>query len=262
MTHRPASIRSRIAAALALTVLTGAGVFAQSVKTDGDAVKIEDTPKLTVRGEAELEKPADRVELAIGVLTEGETAAPALDANTKRMNAVVKALGKSGLDESEYRTGRFRVRPVYSRRPRQADPDWIPRITGYEVANSVVVKTKQLDKVGDIIESANEAGANSVEVSGFDLADERQYRAEAIATATQHAVADARTLADAAGLRLVRVLAVNLDNIPVRGTEMRFAAPRGRAMSEASGPPPINPGDVTIRATVTIVYEIAPAATD
>jgi uncharacterized protein YggE len=262
MTRRPASIRSRIALAAALIGLAPSLLAAQAPKADDDVLKMEDTPKLTVRGEAELEKPADRVELSIGVLTEAATAAPALDVNTKRMKAIVKAIEDQGLGTDEYRTGRFRVRPVYSRRPRQADPDWMPRITGYEVANSVIVKTKKLDKVGGLIESANAAGANTVEVSGFDLADDRQYRAEAIATATRNAVEDAGTLADAASLKLVRILAVNLDNIPVRGSEMRFAAPRGRAMSEAGGAPPINPGDVTIRATVTIVYEIAPAATD
>jgi uncharacterized protein len=221
--------------------------------------KLEDTPKLTVRGEAELRKPADRVQLSVGVINEAKEAGPALEENNQKMHAVVKALTKLGLTDDEYETGRFRVRPVYSRRPRQADPEWKPEIVSYEVANSITIKTKKLDLVGTIIQKANEAGANSVEVTGFDLANSRTYRAEAIATATSNALDDARTLAKAASLKLVRITAINLDHEPVHTSEMRFTAPNARVMADSTAAPPIDPGDVEIHATVTIMYEIAPA---
>jgi len=220
--------------------------------------KLEDTSKLTVRGEAELRKPADQLRLNIGVVTEGDEAASTLRENTDRMKAVVAAIEKIGLTDDEYKTGRFRIRPTYSRRPRQPAADWKPKITGYEVVNSIVVRTKQLDLAGKLIETANKAGANTVDVVAFELADPRTHRAEAIRDATKNAVADARTLAEAAGLDLVRIIIINLDHTPASSPEMTFINTRSRAMADSGAAPPLTPGDVTVRAGVTIVYEIAP----
>jgi uncharacterized protein YggE len=189
-------------------------------------------------------------------VTENRDAGEALQQNTDLMNAVVSAIEKVGLTDDEYETGRFRIRPQYSRRPHRPESDWKPQIIGYEVTNSVVITTKQLDLAGEVIQAANQAGANTVDVAGFSLSDPRAYRAEAIREATQHAIADAQALADAASLHLVRILAINLDHTPVRGPEKLY---RGmQAAADAGGPPPITAGDVTIRASVNIVYEIAP----
>ena len=244
-------------ASLALAVSV-AGAAAPARAADGeDPRKLEDTPKLSVRGEAELTRPADQVRLRIGVVTEAADAAEALKENTERMNAVIRAVAKTGLTEAEYETGRFQIRPKYSRRPRQVPEDWQPQIVGYEVNNSLRIETTKLSLAGDLIGAANAAGANSVEVAGFTLEDPRKYRTEAVATATRHALEDARTLADAASLELVRILHIALDSTPVITPTADFAM-QARAMADV-GAPPITPGDVTIRASVTIVYEIAPS---
>lgn len=244
-------------AALTLAVTAASG---HARADDDDAAggpKLEDTTKLTVRGDAELTRPADQVHLRIGVVTEAEEAAAALEENTTRMNAVIRAVTKAGLTEEEYETGRFQIRPKYSRRPRQVPPDWKPQIVGFEVTNDLRIKTTRIDLAGKLIGTANAAGANSVDVAGFGLEDPRKYRAEAVATATRHAIDDARTLADAASLELVRILHISLDSQPVQAPVTQMAM-QARAMSDV-GAPPITPGDVTIRAYVTIVYEIAPA---
>lgn len=244
-------------------LLAAGAAFAQtSASTDeADDRKLEDTPKLTVRGEAELEKPADQVVINVGVVTENRDAGEALQENTDLMNAVVEAIEKAGLGEGEYETGRFRIRPEYSRRPRRPESDWKPQIIGYEVTNSVVITTKQIDLAGELIQSANRAGANTVEVAGFSLSDARKYREEAIRKATRHAMADATALADAASLKLVRILSINLDHTPVRGPEKMYRGMQAAA-DAGGGPPPITAGDVTVRASVNIVYEIAPANGD
>jgi uncharacterized protein YggE len=244
-------------ATLAAMSLCAAAVADDDDDDNDDGRKLEDTPKLTVRGEAELERPADQVRLKVGVVTENREADEALQENNDRMRAVVEALQRVGLGEDEYQTGRFQIRPQYSRRPRQPAPDWQPQIIGYEVTNSVTVKTQQLDLAGELIGAANEAGANTVDVVGFDLADKRKYREEALREATKHARMDAAIVADAAGLRLVRIVAVSVDYTPIRPVTMDFGAP-ARAMAEGGGAPPITPGDVTVTANVTIVYEIAP----
>lgn len=215
---------------------------------------------LTVTGEAQLERPSDQLTIRLGVVTEGEDAQAAMQENSRRMNAVIAALEEAGLTKDEYQTSQFQIHPQYSRPPRgQAPPaDWKPQIIGYQIANRVIVETKKLELIGRLLEAATESGANSIDSINFDLADPRKHRGEAIKAATQNARSDAQALASAAGQRLVRVLSINLDHamaeppvpLPMRG--------RAAAMEAAAETPPINPGDVTVRANVTIVYEIAP----
>lgn len=217
----------------------------------------KEIPKLAVRGEAELEKPADQLRLIIGVISEGPLATEVLEANARRMRDVIKAVEKAGLTKEEYQTGRFSVRPKYTRRPRTADPEWKPQIIGYEVSNSINIKTKKLDLAAKLIDASNQAGANSIDSIAFDLADRRMYRAEAIAEATRHAIADANILAESASLELVRIMSITLDSArPQPPAPMSKRMMMAGALAEATTP--IEPGNVTIRASVKIVYEIAP----
>ena len=214
---------------------------------------------LTVRGEAMLDKPADRLRLAIGVVTEAEEAREALDENSRRMKEVVTAVKRVGLSEKEYETRRFSIQPRYARRPQRAGPDWQPRIIGYHVSNTILIKTTKMKLAGELIEAANRAGANSIDSISFDLANPRTHRAEAIATATVNCKSDAAILARSAGVRLVRVLSISLDEAAQRPPLPIMQGRIAMAAEAVSARPPIQSGDVTVRASVTIVYEIGPA---
>lgn len=228
---------------------------------DGDAKHEDDdddkiTPQLTVRGEAELEKPADQLRLSLSVVTNGKDAEQTLEDNSEVMDDVVRAVEKVGLEEAEYQTGRFRVQPVYSRRPRAVDETWQPEIIGYQVTNTIEVKTTKLELAGELIQQASRAGANSIDVIRFELADERKHRAEAIERATTNAIADAKVLSNAAGVKLVRVLSINLNDARPIISSPRSPMAVGRTMTDSGVTPPITPGEVVVRASVTIVFEI------
>jgi len=242
---------TKIAVGIGLLLCVAAAVRADGVAGDGTV------PQLTVRGDAQLSKPADRAKLSIGVVTEAEDSAEALELNSVRTQSVLDALRRIGLSEGEYQTGRFRVRPVYSPRPKQAPRSWRPQIIGYEVSNTLNVKTTQLELAGKLIQAASEAGANTIDNIRFDLEDRRKFRDEAIALAASHARSDARTLALASGVKLVRILSVNLDNVGSIQPRRYEASAMLRAAPEADMAPPIEAGDVSITSSVTVVYEIA-----
>ncbi len=243
---------TRLFMVVPVTVLAATTVFGH------DAAGLDDLPRLTVRGDAVLHKPADQLRLRVAVVTEGAEAGACVSENNRRMTAVVKAIEKCGLDKAEYQTGRFSIQPRYNRRPRQADENWTRRIIGYEVTNSLAIRTKQMHLAGEIIEAANNAGANSVDGITFDLANRRTHRAEAIVAATGNARSDAAILARSAEVRLVRIISINLDDSrpPTPGPRMLRA--ESMAAGVAATAPPIQPGDVPVQASVTIVYEIAP----
>ncbi len=219
---------------------------------------LADLPRLTVRGDAILHKPADQLRLRVAVVTEADEATAAVSQNNRRMAQVVAALEKAGLDKTEYQTGRFSIQPRYSRRPRQADENWTRRIVGYSVTNALAIRTRQLDLAGEIIEAANNAGANSIDAISFDLANPRTHRAEAIAAATGNARSDAAILARAADVRLVRVISIHLDGGGTPPPGPRMLRAESMVAGSVASAPPIQPGDVPVQASVTIVYEIAP----
>jgi uncharacterized protein len=211
-------------------------------------------PTLTVSGQAELEKPADELHLSLSVVTQGKEAQEAVQENSRTMKRVIEAIERVGLTKEEYETTRFSINPQYRQRPRNADSEWRPEIIGYTVENTLRIETTKLELVGELIEKGTDAGANNVGQLSFGLSDERAHRAEAITEAVQNARSDADALATAAGAKLVRILSINLDGAAAPPMPMRGERMTAMAMEMAL---PIQPGDVTVRASVTIVYEIA-----
>ncbi len=225
-----------------------------------EPVGLDDVPRLTVRGDAVLHKPADQLRIRVGVVTQAAEATDAVKENSRQMADVIGAIKKTGVDKSDYETGRFSIRPLYNRRPRQADAQWVRQIIGYEVNNTLAIRTKKLSLAGKLIEAANAAGANSVDDIRFDLADRRTHRVEAITAATANARSDAAVLSRAAEVRLVRIISIQLGEGGYRPPIATMAMARAEGMAGAAAPaPPIQPGDVTVQASVTIIYEIGPS---
>lgn len=223
-----------------------------------DPIKAEFIPKLVVRGEATLNVPADQMRLNVGVITNADTADTALAENNTIMKRVEETMKKTGLGENEYQTGQFQIQPRWSQPPNKRTEYWKPFIVGYTVTNRLKIKTTKINLAGDLIASASGAGANTIDTILFDLSEPRRYRAKAIERATANAMVDARSLAKAASTKLLRVLKMRLDNAyakPLRMRRDRFAQESGIAM--AAPAPVIKSGDVTVRASVVIVYEIA-----
>lgn len=211
-------------------------------------------PKLVVSGSSLLHKPADQLTLSISVVTQGENAEKALSANNSKMQPVLAALQKVGLAKGEYETGRFNIQPVYSTPPKNPPSDWRAVIVGYNVNNTINVRTSKLDLAPAIIDAVSGAGANQIDNINFGLQDPQKYRSEAIAAAAANAIADAKALAEAANLKLVRVLEASLDQPQVYPRSMKV----GFAMAQAEGGgTPIEAGDVEVSSRVSLTYEVS-----
>jgi uncharacterized protein YggE len=103
-----------------------------------------------------------------------------------------------------------------------------------------------------VLDSVVTAGANRVTGIDFGIAEPGRLEDEA----TRNAIADARRkaqlMADAAGVRLVRILSISASsNSPRPEFDMRMSA---APMKEV----PILQGERTLTASASIVFEIAP----
>ncbi len=212
-----------------------------------------ETPKLTVTGTAVLSKPADQLNLTVGVITQDSTVEVALKANKERMARVLDALKAVGLQEQEYYTGGFTIAPQYTPPPHNPPPDWSPVLKGYEVRNTLTIKTEKIQLIGQLIDAVGKVGVNLIKDIAFALHDTENAEKEAIAQAIRQAHMYAEAAAKEAHISLGSIQEVSINPSSIQPRYLNFSRFATAASESAT---PILPGDVDVTASVSLVYEI------
>jgi len=231
---------SRIALALSLCLAAAA----PAAWADNAAA-----PRLiSVNGLGEVRDAPDRAQLSTGVVTRAPSAAAALAANARAMNAVFDALKRAGVAEKNIQTSNFQVSPQYS----AEKPGVTQRIVGYEVSNTVTVIVDGLDKLGATIDALVAAGSNQIEGPTFSIADPKPLLAKAREEAVKDAFDRAEAYARAAGVTLGPITAIS------EGGGETTIEPVGRPMSmlKANAQTPVAAGEQSVTANVSITWEI------
>jgi len=151
------------------------------------------------------------------------------------------------------------VHPIYdnSREAQIRRQNGNPTIIGFRASNTLSVRIDDIDRVGEVIDGAIKSGINQLNGVSFQSRDPFEAHTQALAQATLRAKAKATVMAGAMGAKIVSVLVA---------TESGASTPpraynRGRATMETSmmrsAPTPIEPGSLTIRASVSITYKLS-----
>ncbi|MCC5885818.1 MAG: SIMPL domain-containing protein [Gammaproteobacteria bacterium] len=209
---------------------------------------------LSVYGQAEVRAAPDRARFTAAVVSEGEEAEATLAANAEQSERLLAALAAAGVTTESLRTTGVRLQPLWSSRPRDADADWRPRITGYQARNQLEVATADLAGVGTLLAIAVRAGATDIQGVHFSLEEDGSARADAIRMATERALSEARTLAEAAGAGPGRILELRLDGASSQPPPMLRSAMMDARAEFASVP--VEPGEVTVSASVSLTLAI------
>jgi len=204
---------------------------------------------IEVSGNGQVQVAPDMATVEIAIETSAPTAADAAGSNgalaQKVRDAIRSKLGGKGM----MWTGGYSLYPDYNEQPNGGKPS----ITGYRAENSITVQTSQLDVVGPVIDAAIAAGANRVNSLSYSLRDDSKARSDAIAKAARDAQAQAQALAGALGVKLGDVMTASTVS-EVRPIPLMRAASFS-AMSSAA-PTPVEAGQVTVPATVSLTYGI------
>ena len=236
---------------LVFAVLAFALVLSACGPTTINQAAPENVRTLNVNGIGQVDLTPDIAYIYIGVHDEAATASEAVDANKTHTNSVIAALTKAGVAEKDIRTSNFSIWPS-----QQYSPEG--QITGtiYMVDNSVYITVRELDSLGDLLDDAITAGANSVNSITFDVADKTQAVKDARAKAVEDAKLQAQELADSAGISLGSVQNINFyDNSSYPSPVYGGKGGGGGAMA-ADVAVPIQPGQLTISVTVNMTYSI------
>jgi uncharacterized protein YggE len=203
---------------------------------------------IEVDGSGEARTSPDTADLDLAIDTQAKTAEEAANRNAALAAKVIDALKAKLGDKGKITTGGYSLNPEYDQRPTQK-----PSIIGYTAQNTVTVNTGALDLIGALIDSAIAAGANRVNSLSFSVKDDTKARTEAIAIATRDARAQADALASALNVKLGKILKATTVSqerpIPIR-------MQRGAMAMSASVATPVEPGEVTVPATVSLTFEI------
>lgn len=235
---------------LVFAILTFALVLSACGPTTINQAGPENIRTLNVNGLGQVYLTPDIAYIYIGVHTEGATASEAVEANKGQTTAVIDSLKEAGVAEKDIRTTNFSIWPS-----QQYSPDGTVTGSIYMVDNSVYITVRDLDGLGDLLDSAITAGANSINSIQFDVADKAEAVKEARANAVDDAKLQAQELADAAGITLGEIQSINFfDNSPYPYAEGKGGG--GGMAYDAAAAVPIQPGQLTIAVTVSLTYSI------
>ncbi len=239
------------ASLLAALLIATAPALAQDVPDEASRRVI------TVTGQGEAAIAPDMAIINLTVLREGATAREALDAGIAAMAEVLAAMREAGIADRDLQTSGFGIAPQYVY-PENGESGEGPRITGYQVTNSLSVRVRDLTELGGLLDQAVSLGVNQ----GGDILFTNDDPAAAMDEARRDAVEDARnraeTLVEAAGVGLGEIVRIDesvhqAPPMPMMRAEMA----RGLAADAAV---PVATGENTYAVTVTITWELGAAA--
>jgi uncharacterized protein YggE len=207
-------------------------------------------PVIIVTGTSEVLAVPDEAIVRLGIVRQAPVAQTAQDEANTLAQEILNAITKAGVPSKDIQTSRLVLSPVYNN-ARGSDQ----RIISYNASNTISVRLDNLAIVGNVIDAGLKAGANQLEGVQFRLRNELPSREQALKEAVQEARGKAQAMADALHVNLAEVIEASEGGVSVIPRAQAFAL--SAAQERASTPTPVSPGEIEIRANVTIRYRIA-----
>ncbi len=207
---------------------------------------------LTVLGHGEVAATPDEAVVRLGAVAQAEKAGMAQDQVNAAVQNLLKAIRSLGIAEEKISTVELSLTPVYGSRAQGATGrESEPLVIGYRAGNIVKVKIDDMKILGKVVDAGLAAGANKVEGISFGLKDDGEHRRKALSLAAVDARSKAESIARAMGVQLAGIRSVTEGGVDLVRPQMD-AASRLSAMGAA----PIQPGQLQIRASLTVSFEI------
>lgn len=198
--------------------------------------------------------------ISLGVMVQGKTATEAQNTAAERINKVIAFVKAQGVDSKDITTTNNGLNPHYDYNNGKNEQ------SGYDANQTITVKvrgvnTEQGKKKADTISGgAVDNGANQVYGSQFVIDDPESLKQDARKEAIEKAKVKAKELADAAGIKLGKVVSIqdgegSYAPVPMYATDSAMGR-GGVANEKMAVAPSVEPGSQDIVQTVTLVFEV------
>lgn len=251
MTESTSTLNLRPPLWLPIVVVAIGGCFYLAGKNMEIQAPRENPLTISVSADAKVTTSPDIGYVTFGVVTGRQTTAKAAtDLIAKNMKNVMTAITGLGIDAKDITTENFYLSPEYDYTP----TGQVPR--GFQASQSLRVKVRDLDKIGSVITTATEAGANQASNISFTVDKPEALQAQARTEAIEKAKAKALVLAQNLGMSLGRMTAFSEDGatppMPMPMLQRAAMADDESAKIEISVPT----GEQEIHSNVTLTYEL------
>lgn len=256
-TRKNLMVTGLVAVALIAVVLSGCSPTPIASAADTAAPNVTITTQqqgIWVTGRGEATATPDIAILRLGIEAQAASVAQAQSDAAAAMQRVEDALAAAGIAARDIQTQYFSIRQV-TRWDRDTEQEVV---TGYRVSNRVVVRLRQVDDAGIVIDAVAEAGGDLTRVDNisFSVEDTTTLYEEA----REKAIADAKDRAE----QLARLAGVTLGSptLIIEGGTSGIAYPTSgafmveRAMADMQTS--ISPGELEISLSVQVAYSILP----
>lgn len=219
------------------------------------------TNTVSFDGEGKVLAKPDIAVINLSIVTQAASSKDAQGANSRKSKTVVDFLKKNGVVEKDIKTTGYNIYPQYvyprpvplgATYPIPADGSG-PKISGYQVVESLEVKVRDLEKASDILDGVVAAGANQVGSLKFEIDNPEKLKAQARQMAINDAKKKADELKSQLGIRLGRI--INFTE-GFSGYPQPLILEAQSAKGGAGGGPEVPSGENEITVDVTITYQI------
>lgn len=231
----------------------GGGAPAGVARADAASHGTAPVPGITVEGSARITGHPDTLTATVGVEVERPTVQEALDAGNAGAQRVIDAVREAGVAEEDVQTAQFQVHPRYEQQPSDE-----PVIRGYLVSNLLEIRVRDVDRAGEVLAAATEAGDQDARVQGirFSLEDNDALVAQARDQAFADARARAEDYARLAGRELGAVVSIDETFTPAVPSEQFAGEAAALDEARAGAPVPVRPGQQEVEVRVTTVWSL------
>ncbi|MFL6754462.1 MAG: SIMPL domain-containing protein [Sphingomicrobium sp.] len=204
--------------------------------------------RLDINATGEVTRVPDVAIISAGVVSRSATASAALQDAADRMQRVIAALKRAGIEDRDIQTSSVNLSPEYRYENNQP-----PQLVGYSATNTLSIRFRDIRNSGRILDALVAQGAN--QINGPSLTVDKpeaaldEARAKAIATGRARAELYARSL----GMRVVRVVSVNESggSYPVPQQIPMYEARAANAAATR-----IEPGEQKLQVNLAITFEL------
>ena len=254
-------------ASLFAIVLIGLSAAAQN-QSNSDVKFVADT--LIVQAEGSYETDPDLATLTFDVSSQEKQLKDAYGKASQSMSNIVAVAQRNGMTKDVIQTGVLTVTPFY-------EGDRKRRARAYLVQGQVTLKVQDFSKVGPIIDDSVQDGIADFRSLTYSLANEESAKQKAVADAMRRAIGRATAALEQSKQKLGPTRYVNVEVRNLVGAtpiEMAYVPSVNQtaevSSSEVAGvggifshnkratppPPPVQPGKLTVSATIQCVFGI------
>jgi len=206
---------------------------------------------LTLAGDGTAEAKPELAIVQVGVAVTGKIAKDALAENSRLLTAALNAAKEAGVEPRDLQTSGLSLRPDIVRADKWPNRE----VVGYQVNNLVTMRVRDISKLGGLLDKLVVLGINDIRSISFSVESPAPLIEQARTAAIKDVMQKAQKFAEAANVKIVRVLELSENGIDA-------PSPGPLAMARAASAPrpdvPVEAGEISYRARVSATFEIAP----